>query len=531
MNSIQQQVRRARRRLIVQRFLDVLAWCWFATLSVAFVLIAVDKRWPLGVEAWAWAAGALAVGLVAAMVWTFCRRSTSLEAAIELDHRFVLKERVSSALSLTPADRETEAGEALLADAVARIERIDVGGRFAVKPSRRLLLPLLPGVLAMLVALLIAPAVDEPAAARADDPAAKQQVQKATASVRRQLADRREQAKKEGLKDAEQLFLKLEEGAKELNNEPMKEKAMAKLNDLSRLLADRRQQLGGTEKVKEQLDQLKNVDHGPADKFAKAISRGDLKKAAEELKKLKENLDAGKMDEKQKADLAKQIEQMKKKLDQQVQAHQAAQQDLRKRADQLRQAGQLDQANQLEEQLAKLMAQAPQMQKLQELAEKMGQCSKCLREGKAGGACKALADMQAAMQGQLDEMKMLDDADKQLAQAKDQMNCPNCGGAGCEECQGPPGNGLSRGRGIGPRPEKKTDTASYDSRVKQKIGQGAASVVGVTDGQTVKGDVRQQIQEQVESAKHGTTDPLTGRHMPRKHGEHAKEYFDGLRGN
>jgi len=222
---------------------------------------------------------------------------------------------------------------------------------------------------------------------------------------------------------------------------------------------------------------------------------------------------------------------MKKKLDQQAKAHQAAQQDLRQRAKQLRQAGQLDQANQLEEQLAKLMAQAPQMQKLQELAEKMGKCSKCLREGKAGGACQALADMQAAMQGQLDEMKMLDDADKQLAEAKDQMNCPNCGGAGCAECQGPPGNGLGRGRGIGPRPEKKTDTASYDSQVKQKIGQGAASVVGVTDGQNVKGDVRQQIQEQVESAKHGTTDPLSGRHMPRKHGEHAKEYFDGLRGN
>jgi len=126
---------------------------------------------------------------------------------------------------------------------------------------------------------------------------------------------------------------------------------------------------------------------------------------------------------------------------------------------------------------------------------------------------------------------MLDDAEKQLAQAKDQMNCGNCGGAGCEDCEGPPGNGLGRGRGIGARPEKKTDTAFYDSKVKQKIGQGAASVVGVTDGQNVKGDVRQQIQEQVESARHGSTDPLTGRHMPRKHGEHAKEYFDGLRGN
>jgi len=532
MNTLQQQVRRARRRLIVQRLLDVLAWCWLATLSVAFVLIAVDKRWPLGLEAWGWAAGALAVGLVAAMVWTFLHRSTPLEAAIELDHRFALKERVSSALALSPADRETEAGEALLADAVARIERIDVGGRFAVKPPRRLLLPLVPGVLAVLVALLIAPSVvEDTQAARADDPAARQQIQKATAGVRRQLADRREQAKKEGLKDAERLFQKLENGIKDLNAEPMKEKAMAKMNDLSRLLAERRQQLGGTDKIKQHLDQLKNVDRGPADKFAKALSRGDLKKAADELKKLKQALENGKMDQKQKTDLAKQIDQMKKQLDKQAKAHQAAQQDLQKRINELRKAGQMQQANQLEEQLAKLAAQMPQMQKLQDLAAKLGQCSKCLREGKAGDAAKALAQMQADMQGQLGEMEMLEDAEKQLAQAKDQMGCCKCGGAGCAECQGPPGNGLGRGKGIGARPEKKTATASYDSQVKQKLGQGTAVVVGVTDGENVKGDVRQQIQEQVESAKHGTTDPLTGRHMPRKHGEHAKEYFDGLRGN
>jgi hypothetical protein len=531
MNTLQQQVRRARRRLILQRFFDVLGWCWLATLSVALVLVAVDKKWPLGVAVWGWVAGALVVGLAAAIIWTSLRRSTPLEAAIELDHRFSLKERVSSALSLSPADRETEAGEALLADAVAKIERIDVGGRFVVKPPRRLLLPLVPAALAVLVALLIGPAVIDEPMAKAADPNAQQQVKKATAAVRRQLADRREQAKKEGLKDAERLFQKLESGMKELNNEPMKEKAMAKINDLSRQLADRRQQIGGTDKVKEQLDQLKKIDHGPADKLAKALSRGDLKKAADELKKLKDALDNGKLDQKQKNDLAKQIEQMKNQLEKQANACKAAQQNLQKRIAELRKAGQMQQANQLEEQLAKLAAQMPQMQKLQELAQKLGQCSKCLRNGKAGDAAKAMAQMQSDLQGQLKEMEMLDDAEKQLCQAKDQMGCCKCGGAGCAECQGPPGNGLGRGKGIGARPERKTKTAFYDSKVKPKIGKGSAVVVGMTDGPNVKGDVQQEIQAQVESTKHGTTDPLTGRRMPRKHGEHAKEYFDGLRGN
>ena len=533
MDTLQRQIGRARRRLAFQRFLDRLGWCWFAALAAALVLIAVDKFRPLGLDAWAWAAGALAVGLAAAAVWTLMVRGDSLEAALEIDHRFGLKERVSSALALSPADRESEAGAALVADALRRIERIDVAGQFGVQPPRRLLWPLLPGALAAMVALLVNPAGDGQSAAKADDPAAKQQIRKSTEVVRRQLAERREKAKKEGLQDAEQLFKKLEEGTKELSAESGKEKALVKLNDLSRLLTERRQQLGGAAKVKEQLDQLKKIDRGPADKFAQAVSRGDFQKAAEELKKLQAELASGKLDEKQKAELAKQLDQMKEKLGKLADAHAKAEEDLKQRAKQLRQAGQVAEANKLEEQLQKLQEQGPQMQKIKDLADKLGQCSKCLKKGQGKGAAKALQQMQAQMknlQQQLDEMEMLDDAMQQLAQARERMACPKCGGAGCEECQGPPGDGLGKGRGTGARPEKKTDTRSYDSQVKQKVGQGSATVVNMVNGPNVKGDVRRQIQDQVDSTRRGATDPLTGRHMPKKRGEHAKEYFDGLRG-
>ena len=188
-------------------------------------------------------------------------------------------------------------------------------------------------------------------------------------------------------------------------------------------------------------------------------------------------------------------------------------------------------ANKLEEQLNKLMEQAPQMEKMKEMAEKLGECSKCLQQGKADDARKALEQMQAGMKNleqQLDEMQMLDDAMQQLAQAREQMNCKKCGGAGCGECQGPPGDGLGKGKGQGDRPEKKTDTAFYDSQVKQNVGKGAAAVVDMVEGPNVKGNVREQIQEQMEAAKRGEGDPLTGRRMPRKHGEHAKEYFESM---
>ena len=150
MEELRKQVRRAHRRLGLQRFLGTLGWCWSVTLLVVLVLIAVDKWHSLGVEAWAWGVGALGLGLLAAVAWIAATRRKPLEAAIEIDRRFALKERISSTLAMPPDDRESEAGEALVADALRRVERIDVTSKFAVRPPRRILLPLLPGVLAVL---------------------------------------------------------------------------------------------------------------------------------------------------------------------------------------------------------------------------------------------------------------------------------------------------------------------------------------------------------------------------------------------
>jgi hypothetical protein len=459
MDTLHRQVRRARRRLTIQRFLDVLAWSWFTTLAAALVVITVDRFWPLGLDPWLWEAGAAVVGILAAAAWSLGRRATPLEAAIEIDRRFSLKERVSSALALTPSDRESEAGEALLTDAVRCVERLDVHGRFAVRLPRRLLLPLLPAVLAMLVTLLIAPAVVEDPAAKADEVAVSEQVKKSTESVRRRLAEHREEAKKKGLQDAERLLLKLEEGAKEIKKELTKEKALTKLNDLSRELADRRKQLANLETVKAELDQLKGLKNSRLDKCQKALERGDFKKAAAELEKLKNDLKDLDLDKVQKDELTKQI-----------------------------------------------------------------------------------AECQAKLQRRQDEMKMLDDAENELAQAKDQMDGQSGEGLDGDESQGqgqalcqedragvgglPPGTAIVHGlRGK----ETNTKAALYDSKVKQKVGRGSATIVGVADGPNAKGSYRQEIQKQVESVRQGTTDPLAGRQMPRKHGEHAREYFDRLR--
>ena len=135
MDNLLKEIRRVQRRLALQRFLGVLGWCWFASLLAAAVVIGAARFYPLGIVDWQWLAGFLAAGLVAAVGWTLLAITPALQAALEIDHRFGLKERVSSTLAMHPADRETVAGQALIADADARLRRIAVLEKFPRSPA------------------------------------------------------------------------------------------------------------------------------------------------------------------------------------------------------------------------------------------------------------------------------------------------------------------------------------------------------------------------------------------------------------
>jgi tetratricopeptide (TPR) repeat protein len=539
MEQLKRQVGRAQRWLGLQRFVGVLGWCCSATLLVALVMIVVDKIWPTGVAPWtwatSWAAGAVALGISAAAFWAVFRGSGPIEAAIEIDRRFRLKERVSSALAMSQEERETASGQAVVDDAVRRVRRIDVGEHFTLAPGRQILLPLIPAVLAFLVAWLVSPAAVDQQAQANTDPQVQKQIEQSTKSLRQKLVEQRKRAQEQGLKDAEDLFKRLEEGTDDLAEKAQGErkKALVKLNDLAREIQQRREQLGGAEKIQQQLRQLKNIDQGPADKLLKAVQQGDFKQAREELEKLKEQLAGGDLNDEQRKQLANQLNQMEEKMKKLAEAHRQAEQDLQNRADQARQAGRPDEANELEEQLNKLRQQLPQMEMLQDLANKLGQCAECLNGGQLKEAASTLDGLQAdlsSLEQQLQEMQMLDEALGQLGQSRDQMSCSQCGGVGCGACQGQiPGMGLGEGRGIGDRPEEENDVKFYDTQASVKTGPGAASIVGEVEGPNIRGDVQQEMKEQYEATQRRSTDPLVGQQMSREHRRHAQEYFDRFR--
>jgi hypothetical protein len=131
MADLEKQVHRVWRRLNLQRFLNILIWCWAGSLVLNLAWITAEKFWGPWIDPW-WISLTSSLGLgvlVAGIIW-YCTRESSVEAAIALDQAFGLKERVSSTLTLPGELRESPAGIALVTDALKRVTTLDVREKF-----------------------------------------------------------------------------------------------------------------------------------------------------------------------------------------------------------------------------------------------------------------------------------------------------------------------------------------------------------------------------------------------------------------
>lgn len=552
MENILRQVSRARWRLSSQHFLDRLGWSWLGALIIATLAIAAIKIWPIPVDAttWgeAWIGGSLALGAIVAAIWTLSTRADQIETAIEIDRRFGLRERISSSLSLDAATRETSVGQAVLADAARRADRLDVAERFPVRVDRRMLLPLAPGLVVFLLTMFVDNKVTENAAeAKTSAAAAEKQTQAATKALERKLAERRKQIEEKNLPSMEGILRQLEQGANELAKKEGvdRKQALVKLNDLAKDLEKRREKMGGADQLKQQFQSLKNTERGPADTLAQSLKNGDFQRAMKEIDKLKRKLDGkdGKgLDEKAKQELAKQLDQMRQSLKKAADDRQQAKQELERKLEQLRKAGDTAAAEKVQDQLDKLSKQQSQNDRLQEMAKNMANAAEAMKQGDMAGAQKAmdaLSEQLGEMQATAEEMELLDDVAKQLADAKAAMACKNCNGEGCGQCQGKgfrPGNRNnpnSRAAQIGgqgaPRDVEENDTKMYDSNVKSNVTKGPAVIAGQADGPNLKGATRESIKQELEMARQEAVDPLANQKLPKGYREKVGKYFDRYR--
>jgi hypothetical protein len=548
MDQILAQVSRARRRLWLELFLNRLFTCLFVALIIAVVAIAVPKIFAVPNLPANWTVlcgvGSLVFGTVAALGWTLFRGLSTLDAAVELDRRFELRERVSSSLALTPQAVETPAGQALLHDAARAIERVEVGSRFGITLPQRRWLP----VVTTLFAFLLLSLVENQTAQSGIDPQvakqAKQQRENVSKELKKRLVERKKKAAEKGLKEASGLFEKLEKETEKLRKNPAadQKKSLVKLNDLAKQLEKRRSEVGSKEELRKQLANLDKLNKGPAEKMAQAMKDGDWQKAQEELKSLNEQLKKGELTEEQKKALAEQLQKLQEKLAESAKAHEQAMEDLKKQIKQQQQQGNLAKAGEMQQKLDQMQAQQGQLDKLNQLGQKMGEAQQAMKEGDTSKAAEAMDQMMEqmeSMEAAMQEGEMLDAAMAEMQMAKDAMACKECSGEGCQSCQGQgamankgsnkPGAGMGKGTSWGQREKSDIDANFRDSRVKQETGQGPSIYAGEADGPNIRGQMSAAVQTEMATSGGTPADPQVIDQLPKSRREHAEEFFDLMR--
>ncbi|UUO05460.1 DUF4175 domain-containing protein [Blastopirellula sp. J2-11] len=545
MDKLQQQVGAARWRLNAQQFLERLVWSLLFAYLAAAVAMAVPKIWPIGVDGdvwkWSWLAGAAIVGLLGAVVWTYIVRRNALEAALEIDLRYGLRERVSSSMTLDQDERESTFGKALVTDAVRRVERIDVREKFPIHASWQGLLPVLVAAVAFMVAIFVPDAQPDPTAGQAVASSIDQEkkiVKSTTEELKKKLEERRKEAEEKGLTDASELFKKLEEGTDKIakKKDAGQKDTLLELNDLAKALKDKVKELGMSEMLKDKLEALKNISKGPADKIADALKDGDLKKAIEEMKNLQQKMANGELSKEEQQALGQQLKEMADKMKQMADARAKAKADLKQQIEQQKAAGNQEAAEKLQRQLDEMEMQNEQMGRMEQMAEQLGEAAEQMQNGNMQEAQQQLNQMTQQLedlQGQMDQLEMMDEAMEQMMAAKEAM-CKACQGEGMDGMgqmgqSRQPGNGMGEGQGRGDRPEEETDTGFYDSQVRADPKKGKGVIVDYVDGKNMAGKTLIEIKEAMSAGSSEDADAIVEKRLSRDHEKNAQQYFDLIR--
>ena len=533
MDIFERQVRRIARRLVLARSLRIAPWCLGAGLLLAAVLIEVGRWASFGVAPQACIAGGLGWGFLTALTIALVGRPTPLAAALEIDRRHDLGERVSSSWSLSAEARATPAGRALFDDTAARLETLALTRPFGIWPPVRKWAPTLIGLLIVALAWKFDILPEPTAAAKVEA----QRIAVSNEALRTKLAKRSDEARGKGLEEARKLLEKLEQqtASPERAKSGDTKQTLVKLNDLVRQVEERRGNADVAKRLKEQLARgFEQFAAKPADRLAQALARGDFAEAKRELERMrKEQAEAGS----QQAAAGQQLAALERQLDRLADvAKEHAQ-----KADAARDRAQTAQPGG-GEQRQPALDETPQAaaDSLKQLAEQARATARALEKGDRAGAAERLAaleDQLAELARQSQEAELLDEALDDIAQAKAGVACRECRGEGCEACRvakdagaAPSRRGWGKETGNRELGRKSSNEApGYASKVAGQIGRGEATVIGSLPGTGTRGQVTSEVANQWKQLHDAAADPQTNQRLPPGYRQRAQAYFDALR--
>jgi hypothetical protein len=560
---LDRQLGRVRRRLFVQTLLAALAWGWAGALVLGVGWFLAQPCLLLDAPAalrWYVLGGAAAAGTLAAVAWGLLRAPSAVAAALDLDQRFGLKERVTTALTLAPREVESPAGQALLADVNHRIAPLRIGDRFPLRlPRAAALVPLLVLVL-VLLAFFYEPSVNRGRAAAEQplvaEPAVKADIERKLRQLQKKgelkPADRPKSAELQRLEaELDKLAQKPHE-TREQAREVVKDitKALDQVKKREKELAERADAL---QEQMRQLDRLekKRAKEGPAKKLDRALDQAEFKKAKEEADHLGKQLQADeqaerlrkkikeeKLTEQEKQEARAQLErlaaqELKPQEREQLQEQMKDMQDklerlsrterAKERLRQLQRQGamskeQLDrELDQLEQNCAKLDPETKKL--LEELAQKLKEARQCMQEGKDGEAAQKLKEA-----GEL--LARLDARGECQALAQHLRDLEAARQAMCQALDGRPVPASGR------RPESKDgQTGSVEDWAHSDLDKGRLQVIDHVPGDGFKGPRKPaEMTEDIRRAAQEAPEAIDRQRLPKSASDMARGYFDKLRG-
>jgi len=585
-SQIDRSVRQARARLVRQSFVTYLGQCWAVALAATLVWFLAQPmllEQPPDSLRGIVLASCLTLGLLAATIRTRRATPSNEGVALEIDSRFGLRERVTTAVALPLVLRETSAGQALFADAESKLAPLLVAEKFPVKPQRSLLgIPVLALALAATVlwwnpeALGLTTTAEEQAAQKIQDQTVAAQVplkKKApTPPKAKEDAPPERPNKGKGLKELEEELAKAHDKfAKdpfEDSPEKQREKAaeLAQLENKTQKFVE--QKVDKLQELQEQfgkLDKLnmdKEFEDGPAKDFNDALSKGDLKKAKDEVDELKKKAKDKKLDEKDQEKLQRQLDKMKSELERLDREKQKEKEEQKKEREEKKKEldKEIEKAKREGKDASLLEREREKVEKLEQQEREAGEQLKDLAE-KLGGAREGLEMMDLEkVAEELDkagkaiekidgEVQDFKEAEGQLQKLKEERReAAKQGEKGegqkAEGQSGEPGEkGTEPGKptksgpnpggiGAGQRPiNEDAKTNSQDEKIRAPFDpSGKKTFAGSTKGpaftKKTEAELGKEIQQRAQEAPAGAD----AQRLPRDARDTVKEYFEKLGG-
>jgi chemotaxis protein histidine kinase CheA len=572
-SPIDRSLRLAKRRLIQQLLLNkvvvalsftlVAALVWFVVQPFAFPALSEKLRW--------WVLGGCGVaGIIAGCIAAFRAAPSQVNVALAIDQRFELRERITTAVALSPELRESSAGQALWADATAKVSEVRVKDRFPVRPKRSSLAVPVLAACAIAACLWWNPEAlgvtgdsdSSKPGTKTGDQATLTNVVKKKAPAKPPAVNTPEREKKsKELKELEEELAKLQEkyakDPHEETPEKQREKAaeLVALEEKAKKLAEQQlQKLQQLEQKFAQLEKLKkdpDFNDGPAKELNDALSKGDIKKAEEEIDELKKKAKEKKLDKQDQEKLERQLDKIKSELErlqrdkekeEKKKEEEEKKDELKKEIEKKKEKG--ENAEQLERELEKMEKQQKQdaetEQQLKDLAEKLGRAQQAAKEGDLERLAEELEQAKGEfekLEGQIEDFK---ETEQELQRLKgERQEASKAGGkkvAAQGQGEGEEGGNKQgpggTGQGSGQRPiNEDAKTGSVDEKVRGPFDpKGKKIYGGTTRGPSFTKKSETELGKEIEQAVQEAPAAADAQRLPRDARDAVKEYYEKLGG-